>query len=211
MLNRGFDTDITNESVSIKVDSANTPLDEKAGFSILTAGVAIVLFSAMVFLPGKHDSPSAWTNFTQYPATDSRHESALILMIALGALALALLLFALRNLFPTGEGLSCDCGTFTLCKIPWFTLRGNWRTKTFPIGSISNFRYAITANGKGTSFYGFRFSAGGHKQKLFVGLGAPEADEILKALKALSVDVNMDGMPELIEDERNKREADPYR
>ena len=78
----------------------------------------------------------------------------------------------------------------TISKVPWLDVRNShWVTHTYSLHDISQIRFGVIASAKGSSMRGLRFLASGKKQKVLPGLKAPEAKEILKALKALGADV----------------------
>ena len=191
MLVRGYKIDISKDSVEVRRDGSTVPLDERVVGGLLSSGVSVVLGGATIFLPGRHDSLSVWENLMTHRWPSSDFVSALIMAIFMGILCGSLFLYGVRQLFPNGEILHCDRSTLTVSKIPWFSLRGKWKIQSFPVADVSNSGFFIHRSGRSV-VSGLRFLASGHKHKIFSGIEAPEADEILKGLAVLGADVDYD-------------------
>jgi len=189
MLEQGYEIDITKDAVEVKQDSSMNPMSSRLVPCVLSVGVAIFLFAITIFGPGKHDRPSVWQDLKYYAWPSSDFTAALVMVIAMGTLSLLLILFGLRQLFPSGTELHADHATLTVSEIPSYSLHGKWKSWSYPLSSISDFKFAVTRTGRGSVFYGFRFIADGDKRKMFTGMEAPEADKILNGLKALGVEV----------------------
>ena len=149
--------------------------------------IAVLLFYWVVLDP--HHGRSTWEMVTQYLAVDSDFASAVAALFVGVVVSGTFFLIGARSFFPSGDALRCDRSTFTVSKIPWFKVRGEWTIRSYPFAEISQLRYCVIYSGKGGTFYGLRFLVAGQKQKLFTGLEAPEAHRILKGLHALGVDV----------------------
>jgi len=189
MLARGYEIDVTKDSVELKRDSSTVSLDERIVPGLLSIGFAIVMFCAMFFLPGKHNRPSVWEDLTYYRWPSSDFVAALIETIFAATLWGLMTLFGLRQFFPSGEELYCDRSTLTLAKIPWYNLLGQWNKHLFPIDTISELTYAVVSSGRYGDTYGIRFFAKDKGKKTFAGIEAPEADMVIKGLKSLGVNV----------------------
>lgn len=95
--------------------------------------------------------------------------------------------------WPSDENFHCDHTTLTITRIPYLDFSDRtWKTKSYALRDIENFRFAIYASAKNSSIYGFRFNANGSRYKILPGLEAPEARDILKGLQRFGVDVVLD-------------------
>jgi hypothetical protein len=95
--------------------------------------------------------------------------------------------------WPSDETLHCDHTALTISRIPYLDFRNRiWKTKSYALRDIEQFRFAIYASAKGRSIYGFRFRVNGRRYKTLPGLEAPEAENIMKALQTFGIDAVLD-------------------
>ncbi|MGA2217975.1 MAG: hypothetical protein ABSG51_07805 [Terracidiphilus sp.] len=117
-----------------------------------------------------------------------------------------ILSFGVRYSLPFGERLHCDSDTLTWSKIPWLSFGNRWVTRTVPLPEILGASYAIVYKSKGV--YGILLETYGEPWKMFWGIEAPEANRILRGLKALGVNVHRDPeMREVIRETLRDRRA----
>jgi hypothetical protein len=187
MIQRGFDITITPDSVDARQDDSTTKPGANRRDGIFLICGAIFVFSFMMF-GSRHRMPNAWNNLTNshWPSFD--FVLALFMAILATGLSGSLFLNGVRRFFPLGAWLHCDRSTLTISKVPWFNLQGQWKSQSFPTSNVAEFKFCVTEQ----NLYGFRFRAGDCKYEIFIGLEAPEADEILKGLQRLGVDVVRD-------------------
>lgn len=113
-----------------------------------------------------------------------------------------------RRIFPAGESFVCDLDTLTIGHIPDFVLNGRWAFQSFPITSVQRLTWTALSTGRYGSTTGFTFQIDGKKKKTLWGLEAPEADQILRGLTKLGVDVVHDpGMPMIVEMALSRRKS----
>ena len=111
-----------------------------------------------------------------------------------------LLWAALRNLFPSGQSITCDRSTLTIGRIPHSSLRGQWRYESFPVSTVKELQFASVAFGGQRPVLGLRFKVDGITKKTLAGLESPEAAQILDALSSLGVNVVRDpAMPMMVD------------
>jgi hypothetical protein len=206
MPEQGFEISVTKESVDVRRNVSFLTQRYGTYIGIAYMALAMALFYWVVVSPHGTNS-SIWTLITKYGPQDHDFGEAVFGLFALGSLLGVTFFLGLRTFFPSGDALHCDRTTFTASKIPWFSLNGRWKVNSYPVSDISQLRFAkILSNRSGDPFMGLRFLAAGKKQKLFIGLEAPEAHKILKGLLALGVDVNiepeMDNLVEYVQSER---------
>jgi hypothetical protein len=95
--------------------------------------------------------------------------------------------------WPSDQTLRYDHTTLTISRVPYLDFSNTtWKTKSYPVRNISNLQFAVYAYAKNSSIYGLHFNANGKRHKTLPSLQAPEAQEILKALQSLGVDVALD-------------------
>ncbi len=122
------------------------------------------------------------------------------LLFAIVLFAGTLLWAALRNLFPSGQSITCDRSTLTIGRIPHSSLRGQWRYESFPVGTVKELQFASVAFGGQRPVLGLRFKVDGITKKTLAGLESPEAAQILDALSSLGVNVVRDpAMPMMVD------------
>jgi hypothetical protein len=188
-----FTISINRDSVDVRLDPSSRSPHAKLGGAVFIASVGIVVFCASLFLSGKNGSPSMWQDMS-----NASIESGSFL-VPLGVLVVGcglLLWMGFRwsaAAWPSDETLHCDHTTLIISRIPYLDFRNRaWKTKSYALRDIEQFRFAIYASGKGRSIYGFRFLVSGRRYKALPGLEAPEAQNIMKALQTFGIDVVLD-------------------
>jgi len=212
MPGEGFDISVTASEVQVKQDGSL-----QSGGSRGAAGVFSILGAAYLFVftvvIDKHGRPGLWHDLTTTPRTSFFYYFSLIFFIGVCIFSGYLVLIGIRLFFPAGEELQCDRTTFTYSMIPWVSLGGRWKRRSFPVADVSELMYGViksSSSDKNTpDVYGLSFYVGRKEYKILAGLEAPDADDILKKLRTFGVDViiNQD-MSKLIEqttEERNSR------
>jgi hypothetical protein len=191
MAHSDFSISITDKSVDVRyTPSVSEPRGKLFGF-VFIISTLIVLACALLFLPGKHGNPSMWHDLTNAPSGSSVVFIPIGLMLFIGLFGWQGFRYA-RAAWASDEIFHCDREVITIKRIPWLDFSNRtWRTYTYPLAEVSAIRFAVIASAKGRAFWGLRFRAHGRKWAL-PGLEAPEAKEILTALKALGADVPHD-------------------
>jgi hypothetical protein len=145
---------------------------------------------ALLFLPGKGGSASIWHDVSPSPV-DS--EGFIILLIILVSCSVLMVLLTWRYIvlaYPSDEAFHCDSLALTTSKVRWLDISNkHWDTHSYTLASLQEMGYEAIAHLRGTSIYGLRFIAGGKTYRILPGLKPRQADKILKALKALGVEV----------------------
>jgi len=137
-----------------------------------------------MFGSGRHESSSVWWELANRPRNSDDFVSALIFSFVIAGLLGTFLVVGIFSFFPSG-----DKAIFTTSKISFFNIRGQWKTFSVPLAEISKLEFAAVQSSKGGKIYGIRYFVNGKQQKLFTGIGAPEASHILKGLESLGADV----------------------
>jgi hypothetical protein len=125
-------------------------------------------------------------------------------------LCYAVILFwrGFRDMFPAGESLVCESDTLTIGHIPDHVLNGRWVYQDFPISSITQLSFGAVRVSRYGGIPGLIFTAAGKKEKVLAGLEAPEADQVLKGLSKLGVDIVHDpAMPMTVEMALERRKS----
>lgn len=131
---------------------------------------------------------------------------AIAFVCALLFFVLAALFVTVRSAFHSGESLTCDRTTLTAGRIPIWNFRGNWQYESFSVASIEQAHYGIVHIREYGGGMGIVFTSGARSIKLLEGLEAPEANQILDALRNLGVNIVKDvAMPMLIEMANSRR------
>lgn len=131
-----------------------------------------------------------------------------LIVFAYGSLVeLFLLATGIRHLLPFGERLHADRTTLTWSRISWLSFGNRWVTRTTPLSEVVRASYAIVYKSKGIR--GILLETYGEAWKTFWGIETPEANRILRSLKALGVNVQHDPeMREAIRETLRDRRAD---
>ncbi|MGB7355114.1 MAG: hypothetical protein WBD06_15530 [Acidobacteriaceae bacterium] len=185
-----FRFEITDQSVSVQLNVAGKSRFCAAG---IYAGLIALGLCLLLFLPGKHSSPSIWQDLAISHIDSGRFLFDVCLLLGSALLMLALLGRWTLMAFPSDETFHCDCSTLTMSRVPWFDVHNShWETRSFPLSEVAGIRYRAVANSKASSIYGLGLSAGGKTWKILPGLKARDAEKIFAALKVFGADVSDD-------------------
>jgi hypothetical protein len=192
MAGQGFDINITSTEILIKQDGSLQSGGTRGG-----AGVVSILGAAYLFffsvIVDKHGRPGIWHDLKAVTRYSFDFYFDWLFLVAVLVFCGYLILIGVRLFFPAGEQLQCDRTTFTYSKIPWVSLPGRWKRKSFPTKDVSELMYTaiVQANPQKNiaELYGLDFYVGDKEYKIFAGLEADDADDILKKLRAFGVDV----------------------
>ena len=192
MPGQGFDINVTSSEVLVKQDGSLQSGESRGAAGVISILAAAFLFFFTVIID-KHGRPGLWYDLKQAPGYSSEFYFFLLCLIGVLVFCGHLLLIGVRLFFPGGEQLQCDRTTFTYSKIPWISLRGRWKRQSFPTAEVSELMYGVIVQGneekKIADTYGLSFYVGDKEYKIFGGLEAPDADDILKEVRAFGVDV----------------------
>ena len=218
MAGQGFDIDVTSSEVLVKWDGSPS-----SGSTRGMAGVWCILGSLLFFVRLFIEAVRTLTD-TRHPSFDlhsliaaasKARGGTLVSLLFLAALLIPvgyLFLAGVRLFFPGGERIQCDHTTFTYSKIPLVSLRGHWKQTSFPVADVSELMYGVIKFGNPSKntpdTYGISFFVHDKEYKIFAGLEAGDADEIIKQLRVLGIDVivNQD-MSKLIEAKNENRDS----
>lgn len=190
MAGQGFDIDVNNRSVSVRLDVSGHAPRARFYACVFFIAIGALAICALLFLPGKHGSPSMWHDLSSSPVDSGGFIVPLILLLSFPVLMSLLLWRYLVSAYPSDETFHCDGSTVTISKVRWLDIHNkHWDTRSYALADIAKIRYQAIARAKGGSIYGLRFKAGGRRQRVLPGLKPREADKILKALKAFGADV----------------------
>jgi hypothetical protein len=199
MAKSDFELAIRDTAVDVAyTPSASEPRGKLFGF-IVTICIIVAVTCALLFLPGKRGEPSMWHDLAN-AQSDSLVFFIFVFVPLIGLMGWQGSRYA-RAAWPSNETFHCDSKALTISRIPWLDFSNRtWRTHTYPLSEVKAIRFAVIASAKNRSYWGLRFQSHGRKWAL-PGLEAPEAKQILTALRALGADAPDD--PEL--DERIKK------
>lgn len=179
-----FKIEITKDRVSVSTANGGWPPKLKTiGLSLLYLAYAAIFIHPI--LPPIHEwrAPRSWPLLLVVPVVVTR-----------------LLWEAVRNLFPSGESLTCDSSTLTVGRIPRSSLQGRWVYESVAINTVRELDFGGVHRSQYGTVTGLRFKVDGNKKKTLAGLESPEAAQILDALASLGVSVVRDpGMSMLVE------------
>jgi hypothetical protein len=196
MPGQGFDINVTSSEVLVKQDGSL-----QSGGSRVAAGVISILAAAYLFaftvIIDKHGRPGLWYDLKSAPRDSFGFYFLLLCLVGILVFCGYLLLIGLRLFFPAGEQLQCDRTAFTYSNIPWISLRGRWKRRSFPVSTVTELIYGVIREGNPEKniqdTYGLSFYVADKEYKIFGGLEAPDADDILKTLRAFGVDDRQSG------------------
>ena len=135
----------------------------------------------------QHNGPSAWTH------------TAILFGIA------GIILLQLARSFYGAETVRCNRLELELERSDFGRI---WRRRVFWTAEVREVKFGVVSNSDDGAIMGLIFQSAGQKEKCLAGLKAPEADRILKELRRLGADVQMDvAMPMLIEMEQSRRKS----
>jgi hypothetical protein len=184
---------VTADSVDVECDG---PFPARAGrisfASLMLACATFLLYGSLV---GLGRQPAIWATLAN--SRSGSTDFFVNLCFAVFTVAIVIFFFAsgIRYFLPFGERLHCDRSTLTWSKIPWISLGNRWVTRSISLSEISRASYSIVYRSKGV--YGILLETSGKPWKMFWQLESPEANRILRGLKALGVNVCRD--PEMRE------------
>jgi hypothetical protein len=151
----------------------------------------MLVLSLAVFAKGKRGEPSMWHDFAAHPVNSQGFIVPLVILLGASALIVLSTWRYVVMAHPSDETLYCDRSTLTISKVRWLDIYNtDWRIRSYPINAITGITYRAVARTRGASVYGLRFKAAGRSKRILPGLGAHDAGEILRALKAFGADVN---------------------
>ncbi len=192
MAGQGFDVNVTPTEIVVKQDGSLQSGGSRAGSGVLSILAAAYFFFFSIVID-KHGRPGLWHDLKTTPRHSLGFDFLFLCVLAVLVVCGYLVLIGIRLFFPGGEQLQCDQTTFTYSKIPWVSLRGRWKRKSFPTKDVSELMYTaiVQANPQKNiaEVYGLDFYVGNKEYKIFAGLEAPDADEICKKLRTFGVDV----------------------
>lgn len=189
MAHSDYSISITAEAVDVHyTPSESDPRGKLFGF-VFSIGVLVALACAVLFLPGKHGTPSMWHDLSSARSGSSEFSVPVIrLTLFVGLFGWQGFRYA-RAAWASDEIFHCDRHAITIKRIPWLDFSNHiWRTYTYPLTEVHAVRFAVIASAKGQQYWGIRFRARGRRWAL-PGLEAPEAKTILAGLKAVGADV----------------------
>lgn len=190
MVQQEFNIVITESSVDVRHDASRKSPKGRFYMGLFFLAVLILVACGIVLLPGKHGTPSMWYDISTSPI----NSADFIFPLSLVALFVVFMGYVTKRYllaaYPSDEAIHCDRLTLTVSKVPWLDVSNSkWTTRSYLLRDVSQLRFGIIASAKGASIYGIRFVADGKRQKVLPGLEAPEAAEILKALRELGANV----------------------
>ena len=179
-----FNVEINDRLVSVQLNGVSP---RRRFYTLIFWFVALPALAtcALLFLPGKHGNPSIWRDLSPQPVLLS-----IASLVAFGFILLVIWNYTL-SAYPSDETFRCDGATLTVSKVRWFDFHNNdnWKTRSYALAEIETMRYKAIASAKGSAIYGIWFKAAANSESVLPGLGPREADQILKAVKALGVNV----------------------
>jgi hypothetical protein len=186
-----FTIDVTNQSVKVRLNASKKSPQKRFYWCIFFVAVWIAVLSLAVFAKGKRGQPSMWHDLATHPVNSQGFIIPLVILLGASALVVLISWRYVVMAYPSEETFYCDRSTLTISKVPWLDIHNaDWRTRSYPLDAITGIKYKAVARTRGGAVYGLRFKAGGRSERVLPRLGAHDAGKILKAIKALGVDVN---------------------
>jgi hypothetical protein len=205
MAGQGFDITVTPREVVVHQDGTPQGGSSRSGAGVILILASLLLFARLLLLmlKGAHSMdrvPLTFTakllsNFQVFDDTGFSFFRALMaaLTAGLGIAVIGTFIIGVRLFFPGGEDLKCDSAILTYSKVPWISLRGGWKTESFPVAAVCEMMYTaiVQANPQKDTraTFGLNFFVGNKEYKIFPGLEASDARDILKQLRSFGVDV----------------------
>jgi hypothetical protein len=217
MAGQGFDINVTTSEVLVKWDGSPSSGSTRgmAGFWCILGSLLLLARLFLEVVRTLTDRHSSFDLHSLIAAASKARGATLVLLLFEAGLLIPigfLFLVGMRLFFPGGEQIQCDRTTFTYSKIPFVSLRGRWKRTSFPVTDVSELMYGVIKFGDSSKntpdTYGISFFARDKEYKAFAGLEAGDADEIVKQLRVLGIDVivNQD-MTKLIEAKSENRDS----
>jgi len=139
----------------------------------------------VLFMPGKHGSPSMWDDLHSQPL----NSFGFYLAVSGSALLLWYVARAARIAYPGDHELKCDRETMTVSWVRWLDWKNrSWVSESYLMSDVLEIRYGVILRGRGGSIDGLRFRAAGKDYRLFPQLTTNEAGKILAAFEDLGAD-----------------------
>jgi hypothetical protein len=207
---KDFTISINQDSVEVRLDPSSRSSHAKLRGAVYITCLSIVGSCVLLFLPGKDSSPNMWHDMSNANVESGSFLVPLGLLIGFCGLVMWMGFRWSAARWPSDETLRCDHIALTISRIPYLDFHNsNWKTKSFALRDIEQFRFDIYASAKRSSIYGFRFRVNGRRHKTLPGLEAPEAQDILKALQRLGIDVVLDDWLQIRVAEALRRRGGP--
>jgi hypothetical protein len=202
-----FTISLERDSVEVCLHPSSRSPYAKLGGAIFSASMVVVVVCALLSLPGKHNRPSMWHDMSDATIGSSDFLVPLGILIISGGLLGWMSFRWSAAAWPSDETLHCDHTALTISRVPYLDFRNRtWKTKSYTLRDVEKFRFAVYASAKNSSIYGFRFRANGRRHKTLPSLKAPEAHNILTALRRFGIDVVLnDKLQKKVNNELEKR------
>jgi hypothetical protein len=188
---RNYEVHVRADSVDAKWDNSDRPLWFRVlGCAALIGAEALVVYYWLI-RPDRNGY-STWWRLVHEPLVFAfLRETAIPAVLGLAVWSF-LALYGIRSLLPCGEKLHCDHSELSVAKIPWFSLWGQWSSRTFPVSEVSRAELADWPADRRNIVYLIRFWVCGFEEKALRGIQASEGYRVLKGLKAMGVGVRLD-------------------
>ncbi|HTZ75274.1 MAG TPA: hypothetical protein VMB47_15230 [Candidatus Aquilonibacter sp.] len=185
-----FNVEINNGSVSVRLNGVS-PRARLYAFILCFIGLPVLGVCFLLFVPGEHGGPSMWQYLSSRPVHSAFFSFELVLLLITPPFLLLAIWRYTVCAYPSDEILRCDGSTLTVSKARWFDFHSNanWNTRSYASAEIETMRYKAIARVRRGSIYGLYFKARGSNERVLPGLGARDADKILKAFKAFGINV----------------------
>ena len=186
-----FEIEVTSQSVKIRLNASKKSPRGRFYWCIFFVAVWIAVLSLAVFPKGKRGQSSMWRDLATHPVNSQGFIVPTAILLGASALIVVLTWRYIVMAYPSDETFYCDRSTLTISKVRWLDIQNaDWRTRSYPLNAIIGIKYRAVARTRGATIYGLRFKVAGRSERVLPGLGAHDAGEILKALKAFGADVN---------------------
>jgi hypothetical protein len=189
-----FNIELTDQSVDVRlITSENSPRGRfYAVFGNLAMMVLVPLFC--LSCPRRNGGTSIWHDLSSVPLDSFDfmfYMSLLIVMVGIPVLYMTVTSWeygVAAN--PSDQTLYCDRSTLTISTVRWLDIDNkDWETCSYALEEITKMKYGVIAATRGGTVYGLCFCARSKVHCVLPGVKPRTADKILKALKALGVDV----------------------
>ena len=185
-----FHVEVTNQSVYVRLDVSTRAGKTRFYALAFFAVVTVLLMCALLFLPGKHGSPSLWQGLSTAPLSSADVLLLFVLSLSFPLLVGILLERYVTLAYPSDETFRCDGSTLSISRVRWLDVHNNhWNTLSYSLAEVREIRYRAITGLRGYSIYGLRFVARGKTQRILPGLNPRDAENVLIAIKAFGADV----------------------